>query len=70
MKNSDFIDVINLLSFIVSILNYQVNLTQTDKQDILDEFNNKLHTTMELIEQHLANQDKKIDQILELLKNQ
>lgn len=68
MKNQDFIDAINLVSFIIGVLNYQENLTQNDKQEIIEEFNKKLKIVLDQIHEHLANQDKKMDMILELLQ--
>ena len=66
--NQDFIDSVNLASFILSIMNYQENLTQNDKQDILEEFNNKMGEVLDQINTHLKEQDRKLDLILNKLE--
>ena len=63
MKNEELIDILNILSFVIGLMNYQENLTQNDKQEILDEFNSQLHNIINQIEQHLASQDNRLDQI-------
>ena len=65
--NSEFIDAVNLLSFLIGILNYQENLTQNDKQEIIQEFNTKLNKVITQIEGHLKNQDQRLEQIEKIL---
>lgn len=64
----DLLDVLNILSFIIGILNYNENLTQNDKQDLLGQLNNQTKVLLNEIHSHLEEQDKKIDSILEVLK--
>lgn len=64
----DLLDVLNILSFIIGILNYNENLTQNDKQDLLGQLNNQTKVLLNEIHSHLKEQDTKIDSILEVLK--
>lgn len=61
-------DALNLASFIIGIMNLQENLTQGDKQDLLEEFNDQAHALLDSINSHLQEQDAKIDRILEILE--
>lgn len=64
-----FLDIINILSFYIGTLNLNENLTQGDKQELLQEFSKKAQLLLNEIHQHLSNQDQKIDKILEKLDN-
>lgn len=66
-QNNDFDILINRISLLLGILNLQENLTQSDKQDIVDNFNEKAEELMSKINAHLQLQDQKIDRILEIL---
>ena len=63
-----FIDAVNMASFILSIMNYQENLTQNDKSEILQNSQNVSDTIINRIDSHLQEQDRKIDKIIELLE--
>ena len=58
------------MSFLIGIANYQENLTQGDKQDLLHEVDEATEQAIQKVREHLAEQDKKIDRILEILKNE
>ena len=62
-----FLDSLALISFIVGILNYEENLTQSDKQDLQDQLNSKIDLLLKEIHSHLKEQDKKLDKIMEAL---
>ena len=64
-----FLDSIAIVSFIIGLLNYEENLTQSDKQELEDELNRKIDGLLKEIHSHLELQDKKIEEILEVLKN-
>lgn len=66
-KNLDILDALNIVSFIIGYLNYQENLTQTDKQDIMHAFDKQTKTLLNDINNHLVNQDIKINKIMEVL---
>ncbi len=67
-ENNNFLDLINIASFVLGIMNLQENLTQSDKQDIVDKLRNESDTILNKVHEHLEQQDKKIDKILEILE--
>ena len=67
-RQYDLLDVLNILSFVIGILNYNENLTQNDKQELLEEMNNQTTTLLEEIHAHLEEQDMKIEEILNACK--
>ena len=66
-NNNEFIDLVNIASFVLGIMNLQENLTQSDKQDIVNELKNETSIVLNKINTHLQEQDNKINKILELL---
>ena len=64
------LDALTLLSFVISILNYEENLTQSDKQDLLDNINAVTSDAIVRIREHLNYQDKKLNEIMEVIKNE
>ena len=64
-NNNDIMDLLNLISLIVGVLNLEENLTQGDKQDLLDTFNKKANSLLSEIHSHLQEQDKKIDYLIQ-----
>lgn len=65
----DYDTIVNLMGLILGILNLEENLTQSDKQEIMDELSKKTDSLIQTLNAHLEEQDKKIDLILELLQN-
>lgn len=63
----DFLDLLNIMSFVIGIMNYNENLTQGDKQDLLSALNEQTNILLEETHKHLESQDKKIDYIMEVL---
>lgn len=63
-----FLDTISLISFIISMMNYNENLTQSDKQDLQQQLSDKMDTVLNQVHAHLENQDKKIDYIINKLE--
>lgn len=68
MNNSSFSDSVNIASLILGIANYQENLTQNDKQEIMKNLSDASDLILKSIETHLEQQDKKIDYIIKLLE--
>ena len=62
MNNKEFMDILNILSFLISIENLNSNLDQDTMQQILEK-------TVEDIHKHLEEQDAKIDLILKRLED-
>lgn len=63
----NFFDVLNLMSFVIGLMNLNENLTQGDKQDIMKNLSEKSDTILKEIHSHLEKQDEKIDKIIETL---
>ena len=61
-------DILNLISLILGLLNYDENLTQGDKQQIMENSNRVQDEVVNRIDSHLIEQDKKIDYIIEELE--
>ena len=70
MNNLDFIDLLSIASFCVGLVNLEENLTQGDKQDLVEEFNNKAELLLNEIHSHLELQDTKLDNILMRLEKE
>lgn len=64
-----FLDILGILSFIVGMMNLDENLTQGDKQDLLQEFSSKADLLLKEIHSHLQEQDDKLDKLLEVNSN-
>ena len=64
-----FLDTLGILSFIIGTMNLNENLTQGDKQDLLQEFSTKADLLLKEIHSHLEKQDNKLDKILEEISN-
>lgn len=62
-----FLDTISLLSFFIAIMNLNENLTQGDKQELQKDLAEKTDNLLKEVHEHLEDQDKKIDRILEEL---
>lgn len=67
-KQLEFLDILNIMSFYIGILNLNQNMTQNDKQDLLKELNDKINLLLQEIHSHLQRQDNKIDEILKKLE--
>ena len=67
MNTDSFFNGINIFSFVIGLMNLQENLTQGDKQEIMQNLNNQADKLLKEIHQHLEQQDRKIDQILKIL---
>lgn len=63
-----FLDAVSLISFLIGVMNLNENLSQNDKQVLVQELNKKAEQLLTEIHTHLENQDKKLDKILGLLE--
>lgn len=64
----EFLDLLNILSFVIALENLEENVTQSDKQELLQEFNDKASLLLTEIHQHLEKQDAKLSAIEQTLK--
>ena len=58
-----FLDLLNIASFCIGIMNLNQNLTQTDKQELENKLDEELKVLVDDIHNHLREQDKKINEI-------
>lgn len=71
MNNNEqlsLLDTLNILSFIIGILNYNENLTQDDKQELMREIDNKISLVLDKVQKHLEIQDKQLNIIIKRLE--
>lgn len=66
----DFLDTLSVLSFCIAIMNLDENITQGDKQDLMEELSKKADLLLSEIHGHLEAQDSKIDEILRRLNHE
>ena len=65
----DFLDIITLLSFIISVENLEQNLTQNDKQQLQNDLSEKADIILSEIHSHLEKQDKLLTEIMDKINN-
>ena len=63
----ELLDLLNIASFVIGLMNLEENLTQGDKQQLMQEFNNRADLLLGQIHSHLKDQDKKLNSIIERL---
>ncbi len=66
--NEDMLDAITLLSFVIGIANYGENLSQSDKDDMMQALDRKTNAMIERLENDLEEQNKLLNEILNILK--
>lgn len=66
--NQDFLDALTFVSFVVGMANYNENLTQNDKDDILKGLDQKTNAMLARIEQDLGEQNTMLREILSRLE--
>lgn len=68
MMNQDFLDALTFVSFVVGIANYNENLTQNDKDDLMRGLDQKTNEMLARIEQDLEEQNIMLREILSRLE--
>lgn len=63
------LDILNILSFFIGVMNLNENLTQGDKQDLMSALNKSTADILNQINKHLEIQDIKIDSIMDRLED-
>lgn len=62
-------DVLNLMSLFIELLNLDANLTQNDKQELIEDMHQSLHQMVDDIHDHLQKQDQKIDDMYRMISD-
>ena len=65
--NDDFIDALSVVSFIIGVMNYEENLSQSDKDDIIHKSSEDAERILERLEKDLEEQNEMLREILERL---
>lgn len=68
MNNDNFLDAISIVSFLIGVANYEENLTQSDKDDIMKSLDQQTNEILLHIENSLEEQNKMLREILNKLK--
>ena len=66
--DEEFMQNLEILAFIIGVMNYDENLSQSDKNDILQEFDRKAEGLLKRIENDLEEQNQMLGHIIELLE--
>ena len=66
--NQDFLDAVSLVSFIIGIANYNENLSQSDKDDMMQALDEKTNRMLVRLEADLEEQNELLRQILDKLE--
>ena len=66
--NNNFIDTLSVMSFVIGLMNYDENLSQSDKDDMIHQMNVKIQELLERLESDLEEQNKMLREIIQLLK--
>ena len=66
--NQDFLDAVALVSFIIGIANYNENLSQSDKDDMMHALDEKANNMLEKLEADLEEQNELLRHILDKLE--
>ena len=63
-----WLDLLNVLSFLIGVENLESNLTQNDKADLQKSLSENAERLLTEIHAHLEKQDAKIDEIMNRLE--
>ena len=58
----------NVVSFLIGVANYNENLTQTDKQELIHKLDKQTSELLSQLNAHLERQDENIDKLLTMLE--
>ena len=67
MYNQNFLDNLNVASFYLGLLNYQENLTQTDKQDLVHSMQETNEALLAELRQDISEQNAMLREIIQRL---
>lgn len=65
--NDDFLDTLAVVGFIIGVMNYNENLSQSDKDDMIQQFNKKAEDLLNHLENDLNEQNIMLKEILDRL---
>ena len=68
MKNQDILDALSVVSLMLGFANYNENLSQSDKDDMIQVLNKNMEALLERLEADLAEQNDMLKRIIKLLE--
>lgn len=68
MFNQNFLDTMAIMSFVVGLANYDENLTQSDKDDLIKKLDQQTKDILVQIEESLEQQNNMLREILSRLE--
>ena len=68
--NKDLMDALNMVGFLVGIANYNENLSQSDKDDIMEKLDTQTKELLETIQGEIERQNMMLEEILERLESE
>ena len=66
--NEDFMNALAMVSFVIGVANYNENLSQSDKDDMMHALDEKANVMLERLEADLEEQNELLRQILDKLE--
>lgn len=66
--NQEFLDTIDVLGFLLDVMNYEENLKQSDNDDIMNSLDRKSDLLLKKLEADIAVQNAMLDEILAEVK--
>ena len=67
MRNQDLYDAISLVSFLVGLANYNENLTQNDKAELMDKLDRQTRDILVELNRSIEEQNAMLKEILKRL---
>ena len=67
--SQEFMDALNLASFFIGLMNYDQNLTQNDKSEILESLNKQTKEILDNLHNDIEKQNQMLERIIFLLES-
>ena len=68
-NNLDFLDILSIISFAISVANYEQNLQQSSNDDLMKEIDQKTTELLSKLESDISRQNADISEIRHMLTN-
>ena len=68
-NNLDFLDILSIISFAISIANYEQNLQQSSNDDLMKEIDQKTTELLSKLESDISRQNADISEIKKMITN-
>jgi hypothetical protein len=68
-NNLDFLDILSIISFAISIANYEQNLHQSSNDDLMKEIDQKTKELLSKLESDISRQNADISDIKQMITN-